>query len=136
MNIINALPGIIPTARNYRMGRWPQNKMKMRNGRIQRWSLASAPSGDRTELVWENITFAQAEQLCIIWDNNYGTYGGLTLPPETLAGASGELAVLMATPFAGATWCFSGSPQVSPAKAGRCTVRMPIYARGLTANSP
>jgi hypothetical protein len=36
----------------------------------------------------------------------------------------------MATPFAGATWHFSGAPKVSAVKAGRCTVEMPISVRG------
>lgn len=136
MNIITALPGIVPTARTYKMGQWPQSKMKMRNGRIQRWGLANIPSGDVMDLTWENITYAQAEQLCIVWDASYGIYGRLTLPPEILAGTSGGLTSLMATPFAGATWHFSGAPQVSPVKAGRCTVRMPIRTRGFVVNHP
>jgi hypothetical protein len=136
MNIINTLPGIVPTARTYTMGQWPQKRMKMRNARIARWGLCNRPSGDRMELVWENITYAQAEQLCIVWDKNYGIYGSLSLPPsvnlppEILAGTSGGLSSLLAIPFAGATWHFVGAPQVDAVKAGRCTVRMPIGVRG------
>lgn len=105
------------------------------------------------ELIWENITFAQAELLCAIWDANYGIYGGLRLAPGlvlgttggkiivtqngyallskdgTLAGTRGELAALLTTPFAGATWHFSAPPQVDSVKAGRCSVRMPIRAK-------
>lgn len=92
MNIINALPGIVPTARPYSMGRWPQTRVKMRNGRTVRWGLSSIPTGDRMELTWENITFAQAEQIAAIWDANYGIYGELTLPPEALAGTEGRSA--------------------------------------------
>lgn len=136
MNIINTLPGIVPTARTYTMGQWPQKRMKMRNARIARWGLCSKPSGDRMELVWENVTYAQAEQLCIVWDRNYGIYGSLSLPPsinltpEILAGTTGGLNSLLAIPFAGATWHFVGAPQVDAVKAGRCTVRMPIGVRG------
>lgn len=130
ITIANALPGIVPTLRDYDMGRWPQSKMKMRNGRVQRWGLSSIPTGDKMRLVWENITYAQAESLCIIWDRNYGIYGQVLLPPETLAGTSGGLTTLMATPFAGATWQFTGPPQVKPVKARRCTVEMPIGVRG------
>lgn len=139
MNIINALPGIVPTARTYSMGRWPQKRMKMRNARTERWGLCSKPSGDKMELVWENVTYAQAEQLCTVWDKNYGIYGSLSLPPsisltpEILGGTSGGLNSLMALPFAGATWHFVGIPRVESVKAGRCTVRMPIGVRG-TAN--
>jgi len=130
MSIINALPGIVPSARLYSMGQWPQKRMKMRNGRTLRWGLSSKPSGDRMELTWENITYAQAEQLCEVWDRNYGIYGILTLPPETLAGTSGALNTFLAIPYPGATWHFVGNPQVGAVKAGRCTVRMAIGLRG------
>lgn len=143
MNIINALPGIAPTARPYTMGKWPQKRIKMRNGRIARWSLCNKPSGDRLELTWENITYAQAEQLCIVWDNNYGIYGTVSLPPpqpnltpEILAGTSGALNSFLALPFPGATWHFVGQPQVEAVKAGRCTVRMPIGLRTAPAYAP
>ena len=129
MNIINALPGIVPTARSHAMGQWPQKRIKMRNGRTVRWPLCSKPSDDGMELVWENITYAQAEQLCIVWDRDYGIYGSITLPPETLAGTSGGLNSLLALPFPGATWHFAGAPQVEAVKARRCTVRMPIKVR-------
>ena len=141
MNIIYALPGIVPTARAHTMGQWPQKRMKMRNGRIVRWGLCSKPSGDRMELAWENVTYAQAEQLCIVWDNNYGTYGSLSQAPsiqltqEILAGTSGALKTFLTLPFPGASWHFVGDPQVEAVKAGRCSVRMPIGIRG-AANYP
>lgn len=130
MSIVTALPGIVPTARSYTMGRWPQGRMKMRNGRTVRWGLSSRPTGDKMELAWENITYTQAEQLCRVWDLNYGIYGRLTLPAETLAGTSGGLNSFLALPFPGATWNFVGTPQVEAVKKGRCTVRMPIGVRG------
>lgn len=153
-NIINALPGITPTARNYSMGKWPQKRIKMRNGRAVRWGLSSIPTGDRMALVWENITYADAEKLSIIWDANYGIYGELTLATAsvlatingkiittqdgrafglsggTLAGISEELSDLLGLPFPGATWHFVGKPQVSAVKAGRCTMQIPIGVRG------
>lgn len=130
VSIFNALPGVVPSARIYAMGDWPQKRMKMRNGRVERWGLINMPSGDELRLSWENITYQQAEVLCITWDINYGTYAGLTLPPEVFAGTSTELAAFMATPFAGATWQFTGPPRVLSVKAGRCTVEMPIGVRG------
>lgn len=153
-NIVNALPGITPTARTYSMGKWPQGRMKMRNGRTVRWGLSSIPTGDRMELVWENITYTQAEQIAAVWDANYGIYGELTLAPTvvlgtsdgkaittqngkafllsggTLGGVNGDLNDLLALPFAGATWHFVGTPRVAPVKAGRCTMRIPIGVRG------
>jgi hypothetical protein len=142
MNIVNALPGIVPTARSFAMGEWPQKRMKMRNGRTVRWGLSSKPSGDKMDLTWENITYAQAEQICIVWDNNYGIYGSLSLipsinlTPEILAGTSGGLNSFLTLPFPGTTWHFAGSPQVSSVKAGRCTVRLPIKARVAVAYAP
>lgn len=136
MNIITALPGIAPEAREYVIGEWPQNKMKMRNGRVQRWGLASAPNGDTMSLTWKNITYAQAENLCSIWDSSYGVCGELKLPPEIFAGTSGGLGELMAQSYYGATWHFSGPPEVSSVKAGRCTVRMQIYTRGPSTYAP
>ncbi len=143
MNIINALPGIVPTARTYTMGEWPQKRMKMRNGRTVRWGLCNRPSGDRIALTWDNITYAQAEQLCIVWDNNYGIYGSLSRPsppinltPEILAGTSGGLNSLLSLPFAGASWHFVGEPQVEAAKAGRCIVQIPIGLRGAATYAP
>lgn len=135
--LFNALPGIEPTARSYSMGKWPQGRMVMRNGKTVRWGLSSRPTGDMMELMWENITYAEAEQLCIVWDNNYGIYGMIgnqviPLTPELLAGTSGGLASLMTEPFAGATWVFAGPPTVEPVKARRCSVRIPIRVRGYT----
>ncbi len=130
MSIITALPGITPTTRDYSMGRWPQSRMKMRNGRTVRWGLSSRPTGDRMQLAWENITYAQAEQLCEVWDANYGIYGQVEPPSEIRDGTSGDLRALLNTPFPGATWHFVGNPQVEAVKAGRCTVRMPIGVRG------
>ena len=141
MNILNALPGIVPTARTFTMGRWPQKRIKMRNARIARWGLCNKPSGDKMELAWENITYAQAELICIVWDNNYGLYGTLALPPvpnvqqtagltpEIVDGTSGALRSLLTLPFPGATWHLGGPPQVQAVKAGRCTVRMLITMR-------
>lgn len=144
MNLINALPGIVPTARPYTMGEWPQHRMKMRNKRTARWGLANMSTGEKLSLEWGNITYAQAEQLVRIWDLNYGMYGKVELPPEVFAGteipvqdpSSSALRDLMASPFAGTVWVFTEPPRVSPVKAGRCTVRMPIGARGFAEQEP
>jgi hypothetical protein len=130
MSIVTALPGIVPSLRDYSMARWPQGRMKMRNGRTARWGLSSRPTGDRMELVWENITHASAELLCQVWDTNYGIYGRVTLPSATLAGTAGGLATLLDTPFPGAKWHFISPPRVEAVKARRCTVRMEIGVRG------
>jgi hypothetical protein len=135
MNIINALPGIVPTARTFTMGQWPQKRMKMRNGRTVRWGLCNKPSGDKMDLAWENITYAQAEQLCAVWDDSYGIYGSLSQAPsiplteEILAGTSGELKTLLTLPFPGSSWHFAGPPRVGAVKARRCSVRIPIKLR-------
>ncbi|MGA1296719.1 MAG: hypothetical protein ACO3X1_15535, partial [Burkholderiaceae bacterium] len=99
MSIVNALPGIAPTLRTQALAKWPQGRMKMRNGRTVRWGLSSRPSNDSIELVWENITYTQAEQLCQVWDANYGIYGQLTLPASIFAGTSGGLYSFVAAPF-------------------------------------
>lgn len=133
MNIVNALPGITPRGRNYTMGEWPQARRKMRNGRIARWALTSKPTGDRMDLSWENITYAQAEELCKVWDDNYGTYGTLTIPPEIVAGARGNLGNLLLAPFPGAVWQFAGPPRITAVKARRCTVQFPVQTRSFIA---
>lgn len=108
----------------------------MRNGRTVRWPLCSRPSGDKIDLVWQNITYGQAEQLCSVWDDNYGRYGSLSSAPsiplteEILAGTSEELKQFLALPFPGASWHFTGSPKIESVKPRRCTVRMPIGVRG------
>jgi len=130
MSIITALPGICPTVRPCEMGEWPQGRMKMRNGRTVRWGLSSRPTSNPMELRWENITYAQAEELVQTWDANYGIYGEVTLPPGIMGGASAELAAMLALPFAGATWHFATAPVVTAVKARRCTVTMPIAIRG------
>jgi hypothetical protein len=130
MNIVTALPGITPKGRNYTMGQWPQTQRKMRNGRVVRWAASSKPTGDRMDLSWENITYAQAEELCKVWDDNYGTYGTLTIPPEIVEGARGDLKNLLLLPFPGATWQPAGPPRTTAVKAGRCTVQIPIQTRG------
>jgi hypothetical protein len=130
MSIVNVLPGIAPSLRPYSAGVWPQGRMKMRNGRVVRWSLSSRPSGDKMELTWPNITFAQAEEICKIWDANYGIYGQLTLPPEILAGTSGGLSAYIALPFAGATWHFTSAPRVTATTPRRCTLSISIGVRG------
>lgn len=135
--IINALPGITPTVRPYSMGRWPQGRMVMRNGKTHRWGLASKPNGDTMELAWLNITYAQAEQICSVWDKNYGVYGMVAntpnpLPAQLLAGTTGGLNSLMAQPFAGASWHIASAPIVEAVKARRCTVRMRISTRAFT----
>ena len=112
------------------MGRWPQGQMRMRNGRTVRWGLSSRPTGDQMELAWENVTYAEAEQLARLWELNYGIYGQLTLPTQTLAGTSEALGDFLALPFPGATWHFIGPPVIESVKAGRCTIRMPIGVRG------
>ena len=135
MNIINALPGIVPTARTFTMGQWPQKRVKMRNGRTAHWGLCNKPSGDKMDLAWENITYAQAEQLCKVWDDNYGNYGSLSQAPsipltqEILAGTSGELKTLLALPFPNSSWHFAGPPRVEAVKARRCSVKIPIKLR-------
>lgn len=87
------------------------------------------------DLVWQNITYAQAEQLCAVWDKNYGIYGSLSQAPsipltqEILAGTSGELKALLTLPLPGASWGFASAPQVEAVKSGRCTVSMRIKLR-------
>ena len=142
MTIFNALPGIVPSARLYRMGQWPQRRMKMRNGRVARWALVNRPSGDTIELSWENITYAQAELLCIVWDDNYGIHGSLSLPPtipltqEILDGMGTSLKQFVTAPFTGVAWHFKSPPTVEPVKFGRCTVRMSIGARAAATYLP
>lgn len=142
MTIFNALPGIIPSARSCTMGQWPQRRVKMRNGRTVRLPLSSKPSGDSIELEWPNVTYQQAEELCIVWDDNYGTYGQLSQQPnfpltqELLAGMSSELKQLLTLPITGATWHFIGKPSVESVKPGRCTVRMRIGLRASVTYSP
>ena len=134
--IVNLLPGIVPTARTFAMGQWPQKRVKMRNGRTAHWGLCNKPSGDKMDLAWENITYEQAEELCKVWDDNYGIYGSLSQAPsipltqEILAGTSGELKTLLTLPFPGSSWHFAGPPRVEAAKARRCSVRIPIKLRG------
>jgi hypothetical protein len=118
MSIITALPGIKPAARQYTMGDWPQRRMKMRNGRVERWPLSGKPSGDRIELTWENITYTQAELLCYVWDSNYGKYG--------------DLAEFLLSPIPGATWHPAGAPTVDSGEVGFCTVRITIALRGFS----
>jgi hypothetical protein len=130
MSIVNALPEIAPTLRTQTLAKWPQGRMKMRNGRTVHWGLSSRPGDDSVELAWENITYAQAEQLCQIWDANYGIYGQLTLPADIFAGTSGGLYSLVAVPFPNTSWAFAGPPEVEAVKAGRCTVSIPIKTRG------
>jgi hypothetical protein len=85
------------------------------------------------------------------------------LPDETLAGTKGQayiatlgskaittldgkaivanspkfskLAKFMELPFPGATWHFTGSPQISSVKARRCTMQIPIGVRGYSSYS-
>lgn len=134
MSIIAALPGIAPTSRTHEMEDWPQGRMKMRNGRIRRWGLVSQGSGARTDLTWENITYAQAEQVCIAWDNIYGIYGRAELPPEVFAGATGALKTMLESP--GGTWQFAGPPEVSAAGNGRCTVSVTVRNRIFASYEP
>lgn len=142
MNLFNVLPGIVPTLRSYEMGEWPQRRMKMRNGRTARWGLASMSTGEKLDLQWENVTYSEAEQLVRVWDANYGIYGKVVLPPEVFAGTeingpdATALRDLMAAPFASTTWVFTESPRVLSVKAGRCTVVMPIGARGFIEQEP
>lgn len=164
MSIVNALPGIVPSLRSYSMGVWPQRRMKMRNKRTARWGLANMSTDEKLELTWENVTYAQAEQLVRVWDLNYGIYGKVTLPAEIFAGTempvrlatlsgkiittlggkalsvdgtdSGGLSGLMALPFASTAWRFTEPPRVTAVKTGRCTVQMPIGARGLIEQQP
>ena len=134
--IVNLLPGIVPTARTFAMGQWPQKRVKMRNGRTAHWGLCNKPSGDKMDLTWENITYEQAEELCKVWDDSYGSYGSLSQAPsiplteEILAGTSGELKTLLALPFPGSSWHFAGPPRVEAVKARRCSVRIPIKLGG------
>lgn len=164
MSIVNALPGIVPSLRSYSMGEWPQRRMKMRNKRIVKWGLANISTNEKLELAWENITYAQAEQLVRVWDLNYGTYGRVTLPAEFFAGTetqvclatlsgkiittldgkalavdgsdSGGLSGLMALPFVSTAWRFTEPPRVTAVKAGRCTVQMSIGANGSIEQQP
>lgn len=131
MNIINALPGIVPTARPSTLGKWPQKSMKMRNGKTKKWNLANLPSGDKMDLTWENITYAQAQSICGIWDLSYGIYGTVVLPPEVFGGTGAGLRQLLSgSRYLEATWHFTGPPQIESVKARRCTVRLPIGIRG------
>jgi len=119
------------------MGEWPQRRMKMRNKRTARWGLANMSSGERFELAWENITYAEAESLVRVLDLNYGSYGHIALPPEIFAGIDlTELEDLMAAPFPSTSWRFIEPPRVLAVKAGRCTVQVPIGAKALSVQEP
>jgi hypothetical protein len=133
MSIVNALPGIAPTARSFKMAEWPQTRIKTRAGRTVRLAQVDTPAGATMDLVWENITYTQAETICNAWDVNYGIYGTLLLDAATLAGLSDEagsnVSGLMLQPFPGATWRASGPPVAEAVKRRRCTVRLPLVAR-------
>lgn len=129
MAIVTALPGLAPTARAFVMDAWPQGQVKTRSGRVVKWAQSSAPAGASLELVWENITYAQAETILKVWDASYGEYGSVTLATETLAGLDAGLAALIRQPFANVLWRADGRPVVEAVKARRCTVRMALRTR-------
>lgn len=129
MSILTALPGIRPTLRSFVMDEWPQGGAKMRGGRSVRWAQVSAPAGATMELAWENITYAQAQQIGVVWDTSYGTYGSLTLGASVIAGLDPALAALIEQPFPNALWRSQGPPVIESVKAGRCTVRLPLRTR-------
>jgi hypothetical protein len=129
MSIVTALPGIRPTTRAFTMDEWPQGQAKMRSGRVVKWVQANSPSGASLELVWENITNAQAETICDVWDANYGIYGSVDVVTETLAGLNSSLDVLINQPFANVLWRSEGPPVVEAVKRNRCTVRLTLRSR-------
>lgn len=118
-----------PTVRSFVMDGWPQGGAKMRGGRSVRWAQLSAPTGASTDLVWENITHTEAEELLAQWDDAYGLNGSFSLTPEIIAGLGLELSELIEEPFPGAIWRFDGPPVVESIKAKRCTVRLPLRSR-------
>lgn len=111
------------------MDRWPQKEVKMRGGRTAKWPLVNTPAGASLDLVWENITHAEAEQLAAVWDANYGLYGAVALDAATLAGLGSSLATLIQQPFPGCEWRAQSPPVIESVKAGRCTVRLPLRTR-------
>jgi hypothetical protein len=115
------------------MAEWPQTRIKTRNGRTVRMAQTDSPAGATMDLVWENITYAQAEAIAVAWDDSYGIYGALLLDAATLAGLSdadgSNLSGLVLQPFPGATWRASGPPVAEAVKRKRCTVRLPLVAR-------
>lgn len=133
VSALPVLPEIRPTTRGFKMDEWPQSITKSRNGRTVRRVQVSVPAGATTDLVWENITYTQAESLVIALDASYGSYSKLELADATLAGLSNvvgsNLFDLVKEPFPGAVWRAAGPPRVEAVKHGRCTVALPLKTR-------
>jgi hypothetical protein len=129
MSVLTLLPEIAPTVRDFTMDRWPQRNLKTRNGITLRQALVSEPAGALLELTWENITSDEAETLLESWDASYGMYGDVELDPATVFGAGVGISDLIFEPFPGATWRFTGPPEVELVKRNRCTVRLRLRTR-------
>ena len=111
------------------MDEWPQGRIKMRSGRMAKWAQANTPAGAATEIVWENITYAEAELILQVWDSSYGIYGNITLVPSTLSGLSPGLAAIIQQPFPNTVWRAEGPPVIEAVKAKRCAVRLSLRTR-------
>ena len=127
------LPGLAPAARNFQMDVYPQQKAKTRNGRTMRWAQANTAAEASFDLEWTAITNAEAEQILTAWDTASGPYGDVALSESMLAGLSVELRQFMQAPSAMVTWRFSERPQVTFIKTGRCTLRLKLKSRHVTA---
>ena len=128
-----AFPNYEPTSRTYRAGKWPTTTATSQSGVITRRLWANKASGATLNLIYENITDAEADDFMVTFDltkGNFDYFDNITSGHAMFAGMSASLVteILDETVNAGAEWTFRNRPNIQSVIPGISTVTVNLIA--------
>lgn len=125
-------PKLKPTKRSFTLGNFPVKTYRSVSGKTLRRSFGNKPYGSTIDLVFENISEANAK---LIYDHYYaqqGTFVGFTLPAELYAGLSasqlGQLFTQGGPNADTLEWLYSETPEMESVYKGITTVSVKLVA--------
>jgi len=114
-------PTLKPSSRSFESGDYPVKAYQAQNGAERRILYGNKRVGMKMQLVYQNITDAEAEQFLDHFDHTQGTFDQFTINTEAKAGWAGNLDAIGAVEH-GSEWRYANSPQLQSVYPGISTI--------------
>lgn len=117
-------PEIVPTARNFKPGVYPQKTYRALSGAVVKRTYGNSPYGAQLELEFGNILDATVVTLLDHYRSQTAANRRFILSSNVTAGMSSALAARADASIDGLRWEYAGPPEVETVRPGTNNVRI------------
>lgn len=114
-------PTLKPSSRSFESGNYPVKAYQAQNGAERRILYGNKRVGMKMQLVYQNITDADAEKFLDHFDHTQGSFDQFDINSDAKAGWSGNLDAIGAVGH-GSQWRYERSPQLKSVYPGISTI--------------